>query len=310
MKFIAAAALALAALVAGAASAAPARFRFDWHGSTGWMPLQIASDHHAYFDLTVNGRAAVGMLDPNLAHTTLDAGFAARSGLHEGDLPTLGFTRLNVDGLAPAIRDLSPLSDALRHPVDVIVGSDALVGVVADIDLLGHRLMLADQAGYNFPSIARYTHLVRRGDIWLAPASIEGHRTALFVLDTLSGDDLQLAPDYANELGLAPSVNAVLVGDDGAVPVGRIGLHQIKFAGVVMQQVTADVLRQLPAAYAAAGAQGALGVGVLRRYRVILDLQHERLYTLLIANPGLEMPIFTLLHETPVPDFGPKPSGF
>jgi hypothetical protein len=305
----------LALLLSSQAGAAPPpgapqpTFAFDPHGSTGWLPLEVNSDHHAYFKLKVNGRTAVAMLDLNRPHTTLDAAFAAAAGVSAGQRLQLDFPRLAVQGLAPTLTDLAPLSAALRHPLDVIVGSDALVGVVADIDLLGHRLSLTDQAGYSFPDAARYTHLVRRGDVWLAPVSIEGHRSALFALDMLVSDDLQIAPDYARSLRLEPSAGAELIANDGVLPVAQAGLGQMKFAGAVMTDVTADVPQRLSAAYAD-DAKGALGIGVLRRYRLILDLQHDRLYSLLInTTEGLHLDIFTLLRQTPVPNFGARPAG-
>jgi len=286
-----------------------ATFAFDRHGSTGWLPLEINSDHHAYFRLKVNGRSAVAMLDPNRPHTTLDAAFAAAAGVTPGQPLQLEFPRLTVRGLQPAVTDLGPLNAALRHPVDVIVGSDALIGVVTDLDLLGHRLSLNDPGGYSFPDVARYTHLVRRGDVWLAPVSIEGHRSALFALDTLASDYLQIAPDYARSLGLEASAQKTPIADDGVMPVAQSDLGQMKFAGVVMTDLTADVPRRLSASYANVS-QGTLGIGVLRRYRLILDLQHDRLYTLLInTSEGLHLDIFTLLRQTPVPNFGAKPAG-
>lgn len=70
--------------------------------------------------------------------------------------------------------------------------------------------------------------------------------------------------------------------------------------------------RQLPSAYDGK-AQGALGVGTLRSYRMILDLRHDRLYTLLVDQYGSNATIFTLFRgaspANPSPSFLPKPGG-
>ena len=312
-SLIVACGLALAALTGASAPAmaAPGHapgFVFDWHGSTGWLPLEVNSDHHAYLKVRANGRDAVAMLDMNIPHSAVDAGFARSIGLGAGEPLELGFRRLAIRGLDPSVKDLSGLSAALDHRVEIIVGADVLSGVVADVDLLGHRISLNDPAGYTFPDIARYTHLVRRGDAWLAPVSIEGHKPALFALDLLTSDALQISPDYARDLGVEPSAGATLIADDGAVPARQATLHQIKFAGVVMTGLTADVPQRLSPAYGD-GAAGALGVGVLRNYRVIVDLGHARLYTLLIdlERAGIDDVMFTLLNPVPVPHFGPSP---
>jgi hypothetical protein len=310
-------ALALSALFVTAASATPSpgtsNAVFGWQGATGWLPLEIRSDHHAYFKIKVNGHEAVAMLDPNIPHTAVDAAFAQSIGLKASDALELGLPRLSIQGLQPAISDLAPLKTALRHPVDVLVGADALSDVVADIDLLGHRLSLADEAGYSVPEIARYTHLEHDGDAWLAPVSIDGGHAAPFALDFMTADAVQIGPDYARRLGLQPQAGPALVSDDGATPSQRAALSQMKFAGIVSTNVVADVPQQLPPAYANA-AQGALGVGLLRNYRVILDLKHERLYTLLIDQSGSNLNLFTQLQaNTPgngTPNFGSKPAGF
>ena len=311
MKLLVAAAMALVALAgwAAPASAQPA-FTFDWHGSTGWAPLQVGPDRHSYFKLRANGHDAIAMLDPNLPRSLVDADFARTAGLSAGQPLDLSLPRLTIHGLAPAIRDLSGLGDALGRRVQIVVGADAITGLVADIDLLAHRISFNDEAGYVYPDVARYTHLVRRGGVWLAPVSIEGHKPALFALDLVAGDNLQISRAYAATLGLAPSAPSTLTAYDGAAPARQATLHQLKFAGVVMTGMAADVPQHLSPLYADV-AQGALGPGVLGRYRVILDLSHDRLYTLLIdpARGDLNTVMFTLLNPTAVPDFGPKPSG-
>jgi hypothetical protein len=252
------------------------------------------------------------MLDPNTPHTVVDAAFAQTIALKAGDALELGMPRLAVRGLSPAVKDLAPLKAALHHPVGVIIGADALSLVVADIDLLGHRISLNDESGYSFPDIARFTRLEHDGDAWLVPVSVGGGRSARFALDLIASDQVQLAPDYARSLSLEPVAAPMLVSDDGSTPNGHVTLDQMKFAGVVQTNVVADVPQQLRSAYAGK-AQGALGVGTLRNYRVILDLRHERLYSLLVDQSGMNLNIFTLLQPaTPgnaVPNFGPKAGG-
>jgi len=285
---------------------------FAWQGATGWLPLEFRSDHHAYLKLTANGHEAVAMIDPNLPHTTVDAAFAHSIGLRDGDALELGLKRLTFRGLSPAVKDLSPLQAALQHPVGVIIGADALSQVIADIDLPGHRIAFDDFAGYSFPSIARYTPLTRDGDVWLAPVSIAGHRSAHFALDLIGSEPVQIAPNYARSLALAPTDAPAPASDDGAAPDGRVLLRQMKFVGVVSTDVVADVPQQLRLANAGS-AQGALGVGTLRKYRLILDLGHDRLYTLLVNQAGRDMDPFTLMRPpspgNATPNFGARPAG-
>jgi hypothetical protein len=282
------------AAVAAAGEAPPGQptFSFDWRGATGWLPLEITADRHVYFHLLVNGRDAVGMIDPNMPHTVIDAGFANRADIASGGLQ-IALPRLTIRGLTPKVSDLSALRTALGHPLDIVLGADAIDGVVADIDLLGHRLSLNSERGYIYPESARYTRLVRRGDAWLAPVSVEGRPAGLFALDTAAGDDLQIAPGYAREIGLAEAG-------------GATHLRQIKFAGAVTTDVTADVGRQLPSAEA----EGALGIGVLRCYRLMLDLQHDRLYTLVLDSGAAGPPIdwFELLRQNREPPLRPAPA--
>jgi hypothetical protein len=277
---------------AAQAAAARATFSFDWRGWTGWLPLEITTDRHAYFHVTVNGRDAVGMIDPNRPRTVVDAGFAGGAGLTSRALE-LDFPRLAIRGLDPTLGDLSASRAAIGHRLDIILGADAIDGVVADIDLLGHRMSLNRERGYIYPESARYTHLVRRGDAWLVPVSVEGRPADLFALDTATGDDLQVAPGYAHELGLAAGG-------------GSFRVRQIKFAGAVTTDVTVDVAPATPSTEAG----GAIGVGVLRCYRLMLDIEHDRLYTL-VLDPGAAGPHIdwsTLIRTNAASTFGVRPA--
>ena len=300
----------LAPFAASAAVPAPdgASVVFAWQGSTGWLPLELRSDHHAYLELKANGHEAVAMIDPNIPRTTIDAAFAQTIGLKDGDVLELGLRRLAIQGLSPAVNDLSPLQAALHHPVEVIIGADVLSQMVADVDLPGHRVSFDDFAGYTFPDIARYTRLQRDGDVWLAPVSISGHRSARFALDLIGAEPVEIAPDYARSLDLTPSADVAPAGGRDA----RVLLPQMKFVGVVSTDVVADLPQQLRPAYAGK-AQGALGVGTLRRYRLIIDLGHQRLYTLLVDPARPDLDPFTLMrppmHGDALPNFGAKPIG-
>jgi predicted aspartyl protease len=264
--------------------------------STGWLPLPLPG---GLIDLpaTVNGAHLRAIVDSGAQYSAIDADLAQRLALPSATpLPMLAFgvsgqpsvtraVRADVDlgalrlrGLRVATLNLKPLSGLTRQPFSLLLGRDFLRAVVVDADFPRGRAAFTRPDAWRPPPGAVAAAARSADGALMIRVGVEDAAPVEVLLDTGATGALALSEAAAAATGLldgrplrpAQSVTLGGVGDD------RIALaRRVVFAGEDLRDVPVQIFTPAPHAPIP---NGLVGLGVLRRFRVVLDHAGGRLF--------------------------------
>jgi len=272
--------------------------------STGWINFEFYNDQQIFLPIKLNGHEVVALLDSGAGSSVIDQAYAASLGLEHAEATVVHGSAGDVDayfvrGNQIEIGDLTLKDPKLvslnlpavtrngEHPIPFVLGADVFNELVVDIDFAHHRLALADPAGFSVPRDAVEVSLVKDADLHLVPISIKGHPSSLFNFDLGHSGTIDIAPKYTQQQKLLDGRRSTLI--SGGLAAGgtfvfrRATLSDVEFAGVHFGQIPADFRLTWPAASFSDRVSGNIGIGILSRFRLIVDYPHNRLYA--IANP-------------------------
>jgi Aspartyl protease/PDZ domain len=268
--------------------------------STDWIPFGGLEAGRIALPVTVNGHTATAFFDSAAAGSVLDSSFAADAGFKPlGALPLGGENAVGSGAMIPnveialggaTIKSGTVLTTDLRATglqQPVLIGDTLFYDAVVDIDFPGGRLALRDPATFRPPAAAIAVPLAEGQSQELVPISIEAGRPALFMIDTGFPLAMRISPRLATAQGLPdgrPSVSIVAGDVAGHAAPGEIAsLKSLSLGGVRLTNVPVMFSDAWPSATYTDEVQGLLGVGVLSRFRVIIDWSRGRLY--LVPGP-------------------------
>lgn len=252
------------------------------------------------FDVLVEGRDATAMLDSGATFTVLDAGFAEAAGLELGDstavgaavgrvtahkLPNVEFEIAGqLKGRMPmAAIDLSRASAMLGRKLDVIVGGELLRKSAVLVDFTAQTLRFL-RPGWQPPGFtALPVHLDRHYP--LIDVQVGGE-TLVALMDLGSNSEIMISPEAWSRVkpagirmsdGASSAVNGLIIVE------GKATLPELRLADLTEKQVEVRIggtPRHIsPKAYAV------IGLGILARYDMMLDIASGRLWLRPRANP-------------------------
>ncbi|THD78025.1 MAG: hypothetical protein E7812_12610 [Phenylobacterium sp.] len=230
------------------------------------------------------------VVDSGAQFSAIDRDFARRLGLKEAPLPLLAFgvsgkpsvthtvtLDLNVGGMQllamrAATLDLLALSGVMRRPFAMLIGRDVLQALTADIDWPNARARFFAPGIFQPELGARVVPVRSQGGALMTPVSIEGAAPIEVMVDTGATSELALSEPVARKLGLLSgrpmtsgrSVSLGGVGVDRVVHAAEVDFAGRRLSDVEVQVFTPSAPAPLPA--------GLLGVGILKHYRVALDV--------------------------------------
>jgi predicted aspartyl protease len=270
--------------------------RFAEGDRTGWMDLPLPGGL-VELSARVAGAPVSAVVDSGAQYSAIDADLAKRLRLPAASpIPIVAFgvsgpprltqaVRLDADlgrfalkGVRAATLNLGALTGLTRQPFSMLLGRDFLRAVVADLDFPGQRAAFyAAQAWRPPPDAVSASARAETGAL-MVDVAIEGGPPIQVLLDTGSTGALAMTSEAARQVGLldgrpmrrGPSVTLGGVGEDGIVKA-----RELVFAGHSLRDVDVQVFE--PSAGAAVPS-GLLGLGVLERFRVTLDLSRGRLF--------------------------------
>jgi hypothetical protein len=268
--------------------------------STDWIPFSGLEEGRIALPVTVNGHAATAFFDSAAAGSVLDSAFAIAAGLKPlGALPLGGENAVGSGAMIPnveialggaTIKSGTVLTTDLHATglqQSVLIGDTLFYDAVVDIDFPGRRLALSDPASFQPPAGAIAVPLAEGQSEELVPISIEAGPPALFMIDTGFPLAMRISPRLATAQGLPdgrPSVSIVAGDVAGHAAPGEIAsLKSLSLGGVRLANVPVMFSDAWPSGTYSDEVQGLLGVGVLSRFRVIIDWSRGRLY--LIPGP-------------------------
>lgn len=300
----------LALLGGGAAGYLVLRHQFVWpapevtfarEGSSGWLPLP-ADGGLVALPAQVRGAAVRAIVDSGGQYSAVDAGLAERLGLPVATVvPMVAFgvsggpsiTRavtLDADlggfavrGLRAATLDLHPLSGLTRQPFSVLLGRDFLRAVVMEADFPRRRIAFFARDRWSPPPGARAVPARLQSGGLMVEVQVEDAPPVEVMADTGATGALALSEAAARAAGLLdgrPLRTGQSVTLGGVSQDGMVRARRIAFAGEAFEDLDVQVYK--PAANAPVP-DGLLGLGVLERFRIGLDLAQARLF--LIGPP-------------------------
>lgn len=283
------------------------------------LPFQFVD--HVYLDVKVNGHAAVFLYDP-IRNIMLDGSFARAQGFSVLDGVEAGYGSTVTTGgagvqrhevhfvrdltlklaelsfgfpLSPVIPLDSMMSAALGRHVDGLLGIDVLEEFVAEFDFPDGMLRL-HPSGFRPPEAAvrlPITWVERRPTVPLRFV-IDGVETeAVFMLDFGMSGSVRFTTRYTNEEKLLDRLHPTISnnserGMGGALASRMARLPRIRFGEVDLDSVVVSLAREEEGADAYREWDALLGLDVLSRFDMYLDLRRDELW--LRPNAWLDRP--------------------
>lgn len=261
----------------------------DGGTATPWMLLP---DRGGLVELTaeIGGQPLPVVVDSGAQFSAIDRALAAQLGLKEAPIPLLAFGvsgapsvthtvsldlsigPLRLSGVRAATLELLTLSGVARRPFAMLIGRDVLRALVADIDWPLGRVRFVRPEAFVPPRGATVAPVTSRGGALMTPIRVEGSAPVEVMVDTGATSDLALSQKTAEQLGLLagrPISTGRSISLGGLSQDRVVRAAFVEFAGRRYPDVEVQIFRPTEPAPLPAGL---LGVGLLKRYRVALDL--------------------------------------
>jgi predicted aspartyl protease len=261
----------------------------DGGGDTGWLPLP---DPAGLIELPakVSGIPIRVVVDSGAQFSAIDRRLALRLGLADSPIPLLAFGvsgepslthtvtldlaigPLQLNGVRAATLELLTLSGIIRRPFAMLIGRDVLRALSLDIDWPNARVRFVRPEAFVPGPGAALSKARSPGGALMTPVRIEGAAPVELMVDTGATSDIALSDKTARGLGLLTgrpvttgrSVSLGGLSEDRVVRVSQVEFAGRRLSDVEVQVFTPTAPAPLPA--------GLLGIGLLSRYRVGLDV--------------------------------------
>lgn len=274
------------------------------HGRwSGWLELPAAGGLIA-LPARVGGETIQAVLDSGAQYSAIDTGLAQKLALPAATpLPMVAFgvsgapsvTRavtLDVDlgafalkGLRAATLNLQPLTGLTRQPFSLLLGRDVLGAVVVEADLPRRRVAVFAPGQWIPPAGAVPVAVAIRAGGLMVPVRIEDGAPVEVLLDTGATGALALSEETARAAGLLdgrPVRTGQSVTLGGVSQDGMVRVRRLDFAGHVITDLEVQIYQ--PPANSPAP-DGLLGLGVLERFHLALDLPGKRTFLIGPEHP-------------------------
>lgn len=257
---------------------------------TRWVSFRLTPGNQIQFDAAVDGRPVVALLDTGASHSLLSAGFASRTDRRIerrgsiaaiGGAVPLGWTGVDsiaFGGLARrggglAVVALPAGVSGNAGAIDLLVGRDLLDRFALEIDNAGKRFRLLPSGRLPFAGVQAPLTVGRAPLAYVGELRIAGRVVRRVIVDTGDGTALTLSRAAWRTLPLTPvpvmttqlafGVGGQVVADVAILPELRVGQRAVTDVGVWIEP-TGGFSDQAQVA-------GRIGMGLLQRYRVLLD---------------------------------------
>lgn len=271
--------------------------------STGPIEYNPFTGTRIYIPAKVNGRDVEVLLDSGADTTVLDKGFAQSVGRSmvgsgvatgSGGEQEAGYAKdveisigaMTLDLPTVAVIDLAEVSNRIAIPLPVILGKDVFLQSIVDIDPSKPTIAFHDPAAFTPPPGATLVPLEPLGSLRVVPVSVEGLPEAPMLFDLGNGGYMSLTPAFWQDRNLLAGRRSSTrsSGAIGGEQINRVAtLKTIRFAGVTFTDV--------PAEFSAPNIEtdsdreaGNVGMPLLRRFRMMIDFQNNRMFVIPIAD--------------------------
>lgn len=176
--------------------------------------------------------------------------------------------------------DLRSFQIFMGRPIAGIIGYECFGAAVYEIDLQSPTVTLHDPAKYELPAGERWSELqlIRRRPY--VPGQIEGHEGGLFVLDIGSNTPLIVHTPTVDRFKLLDgreTKRSFSGGVGGMKSVRRGTVSNLTLCGHAVGEVEASFSQATEGGMAGDDAQGTVGVGVLKQFRLVVNYPAQKI---------------------------------
>jgi aspartyl protease/PDZ domain-containing protein len=271
------------------------------------LPFELFRGNRIFIPAVINGHQTRVMLDTGASLTTVDRAYAESIGLPHGfkiqakgvggdtDAELVTGLTLEVAGLRVGnsnvgVMDLTPIERSIGRPINVILGRDIFNQSVVSIDWASKRLTLTSPAAFGPAANATAVGLTKKGPFNSVPVSIAGAPPIEALLDLGNGGALTLQRAYWVD---RPELRSLKTAEFEEGGVG--GARSARLVTVPQITIGGESFTAIPSVLTESGPQNdltqmaAVGIGLLKQFRIDLDLGHDRIYLAPATNrPGFD----------------------
>lgn len=255
-----------------------------------WIAYTLTPGNQLRFDAELDGRPLSAVLDTGASVSTLSRAYADRTERHvtaRGEAAAIG-GRVAIGWTATALLRFGGLTRAgggltvaalpagvtgHDRPLDLLVGRDLLERFAIEIDPDARRFRLLPSGRMPFVGQRAPLTVGRAPASFVSELVIAGRRIRPVIVDTGDGTGVTLSRAVWRTLPLAPAPAATTLlaqGVGGPVEAEVAHLPAVTLGATVMPDV--DVWVEPTGGFSdTAGAAGRIGMGLLGRYRLLLD---------------------------------------
>lgn len=252
-----------------------------------WVGFDLTAGNQIRFAMTIDGRPASAILDTGFTQSALSRHWATAAGLRIDDggrglgvggsvaLGQVGGRTLVIGGLTRsggrlAAIDLPAFATGGGQAIDAVIGGDVLRHYALDIDFVGRRFRLLPSGQLPFAGVT--APLGMRGELYASELRIGGTRLRPMIVDTGDGSSIAMSHEAWGALGparptttttISYSVGGPVQSELAIIPQVAIGEADGGEAEALIEADTGFSSRL--------GAAGRIGIGLLQRFRVLLD---------------------------------------
>jgi hypothetical protein len=275
------------AFASTAALAAPPVVRITFDSANGLIEIPVrVNEIRATFLLDT--AADYSVVDPRLVsglRETIESGHGGRAFVDDVTIE-VGGIRLEHQRV-----QVKPNESDVAN-IDGRLGQDLLARFVTRIDFTSRSIELWAPSAFKPPKAAVVVPLLPAGRLPAIAATIKvGDGRSLpgrFVLDTGTAQPLVLRYTFANGNGLLdlPGARPLPSQAPREVPLTDVPIDQVWLAGWTFDRPQVHAQREPAGSGASAAADGAIGTGLLSRFRMTLDVARGRLWLEPKRRPG------------------------
>lgn len=286
-------------------AAMPERLTLAADAETQWVDFELTPGNQIAFAMTIDGRPATALLDTGFTQSAVSRRWADAAGWHVaiggsglgvGGRVTIGQASgrsLAIGGLSKvggrlAVLDLPASATGGGRSIDAVIGGDILCRYALDIDFAARRFRLLPSG--RMPFAGESVPLAIRDDLYVSELRVGAMRLRPMIVDTGDGSSVTLSSDAWRLLDQARPVTTTTISFSVAGPIQSdlSILHGITVGGLPVGE-TETLIEPARGFSATLGTAGRIGIGLLRRFRVLLDPGAGRM--MLAPLPAPDAPV-------------------
>jgi len=279
--------------------------------ATPWTSYDTSPGGLIFLPAVVGGEAVQAEIDTGFPYSAVSKAYAVRHHLSlsplAGGFSVGGWTDFSTAEIGPIdaadlhiqpgkviVADLSFLQDTTGKVVDLVVGAAEIAATALEIDADNHRLRFVTSGKAQHSTSRIPLHLVGVNRM-MTDLEIGGSKLAPVILDTGADSSLLLSesatPAVAKSIS-GSGTDVAAAGAGGIVVYRLVRVQNVRIGNTTIPSLTSTI--EPPNNFASqSGALGLIGMGLLSRYNVVIDVRAGYIGLSIRSVPAVAPPVPT-----------------